>query len=255
VTVGGYKPKLEEIKNGILKSIQDKLLFAGKDEGPKTFQELYSILVYPEIKLYSWDYNNLNVVKDKLKKINQDQIKKRQQFLIDIKKDLSIPLPLEYIKTGNKEILNKASEEAIKKHSGGFSIAGFGKGGGSVSLAEDLDEIIKKLGKRKYRLYSKKKNPKTGKRKDLGTFNSRKAAKKREGQIQYFKHLKEENEEIIYFPAKHLKSTKGEYNKEQEWKDFAKLSDRDKVEWAKGVVIVTGKQIISSFSSFKCLKY
>jgi hypothetical protein len=31
--------------------------------------------------------------------------------------------------------------------------------------------MIRKLANGKYRLYSKKKNPKTGKRKNLGTFN------------------------------------------------------------------------------------
>lgn len=46
--------------------------------------------------------------------------------------------------------------------------------------------IIKKLND-KYRLYSKKKGE-DGKRKNLGTFDSLKAAKERERQIQYFKH-------------------------------------------------------------------
>lgn len=49
--------------------------------------------------------------------------------------------------------------------------------------------MIKKVGK-KYVLYSKSK--KDGHRKRLGTFGSRTAAMKREKQIQYFKHLKEE---------------------------------------------------------------
>ena len=194
VTVGGYEPKLEEIKNGILKSIKNKLLFAGEDEGPKTFQELYSILVYPEIKLYlhPWDFDNVNVVKDKLEKINQDQIKKRQKFLIDIKKDLSIPLPLEFIKTGNKEILNKASEEAIEKFVGSVAVSSTGGQGAVSSTEEEIKEIIEKTGEKKWTLYSKKKNPKTGKRKNLGTFSSIEAAKKREGQIEYFKSLEEE---------------------------------------------------------------
>jgi hypothetical protein len=39
----------------------------------------------------------------------------------------------------------------------------------------------------KYRLYSRKKNPKTGKRRNLGTFKTKTAAKKRESAIQYFK--------------------------------------------------------------------
>jgi hypothetical protein len=47
--------------------------------------------------------------------------------------------------------------------------------------------MIRKLPSGKYRLYSKKKDPKTGKRKNLGTFNSRAAAEKHERTVQYFK--------------------------------------------------------------------
>jgi hypothetical protein len=39
----------------------------------------------------------------------------------------------------------------------------------------------------KYRLYSRKKDPKTGKRRNLGTFNTKAAAKKHERAVQYFK--------------------------------------------------------------------
>jgi hypothetical protein len=38
-----------------------------------------------------------------------------------------------------------------------------------------------------YRLYSRKRNPKTGKRRNLGTFASRQAAEKHERAVQYFK--------------------------------------------------------------------
>jgi hypothetical protein len=47
--------------------------------------------------------------------------------------------------------------------------------------------MIRKLAKGKYRLYSRKKNPNTGKRRNLGTFSSRKAAQQQERDIQYFK--------------------------------------------------------------------
>jgi hypothetical protein len=47
--------------------------------------------------------------------------------------------------------------------------------------------MIRKLGSGSYRLYSRKKNPKTGKRKNLGTFGSLQAAQKHERAIQYFK--------------------------------------------------------------------
>ena len=47
--------------------------------------------------------------------------------------------------------------------------------------------MIRKLASGKYRLYSRKKDPKTGKRRNLGTFNSRAAAEKHEREVQYFK--------------------------------------------------------------------
>ena len=47
--------------------------------------------------------------------------------------------------------------------------------------------MIRKLGKGKWRLYSRKVNPQTGKRRNLGTFTSKKAALQHEREIQYFK--------------------------------------------------------------------
>ena len=47
--------------------------------------------------------------------------------------------------------------------------------------------IIRKLKSGEYRLYSRKVDPKTGKRKNLGTFKSREAAEKHEREVQYFK--------------------------------------------------------------------
>jgi hypothetical protein len=47
--------------------------------------------------------------------------------------------------------------------------------------------MIRKLASGKYRLYSRKKDPKTGRRRNLGTFASRAAAQKHERAVQYFK--------------------------------------------------------------------
>jgi hypothetical protein len=47
--------------------------------------------------------------------------------------------------------------------------------------------VIRRLAGGKYRLYSRKKNPRTGKRRNLGTFNSKQAALKHERDVQYFK--------------------------------------------------------------------
>jgi len=48
--------------------------------------------------------------------------------------------------------------------------------------------MIRKLKSGESRLYSRKKNPKTGKRRNLGTFCTRKAAESHERAVQYFKH-------------------------------------------------------------------
>lgn len=47
--------------------------------------------------------------------------------------------------------------------------------------------MIRKLANGQYRLYSHKVDPKTGKRRNLGTFSSRAAAEKHEREVQYFK--------------------------------------------------------------------
>jgi hypothetical protein len=47
--------------------------------------------------------------------------------------------------------------------------------------------MIRKLQSGKYRLYSLKKDPKTNKRRNLGTFPTLEAAKKHEREIQFFK--------------------------------------------------------------------
>ena len=62
----------------------------------------------------------------------------------------------------------------------------------SVSFASSVVEslasiMIRKLSSGKYRLYSRKKDAKTGKRKNLGTFATRAAAEKHERAVQFFK--------------------------------------------------------------------
>lgn len=47
--------------------------------------------------------------------------------------------------------------------------------------------MIRKLKSGEYRLYSRKTNPKTGRRRNLGTFSTRKAAEQHEREVQYFK--------------------------------------------------------------------
>jgi hypothetical protein len=47
--------------------------------------------------------------------------------------------------------------------------------------------MIRKLKSGEYRLYSRKADPKTGKRRNLGTFKTRAAAEKHERAVQFFK--------------------------------------------------------------------
>lgn len=47
--------------------------------------------------------------------------------------------------------------------------------------------MVRKLKSGEFRLYSRKKNPSTGKRRNLGTFSSLEKAKEHERAVQYFK--------------------------------------------------------------------
>jgi hypothetical protein len=47
--------------------------------------------------------------------------------------------------------------------------------------------MIRRLASGEYRLYSRKVNPRTGKRRNLGTFPSLAAARKHERAVQFFK--------------------------------------------------------------------
>jgi hypothetical protein len=47
--------------------------------------------------------------------------------------------------------------------------------------------VIRKLASGGYRLYSRKVNPRTRRRRNLGTFRTRAAAEKHEREVQYFK--------------------------------------------------------------------
>ena len=47
--------------------------------------------------------------------------------------------------------------------------------------------MIRKLESGKYRLYSRKADPRTGRRRNLGTFGTRNAAEKHERAVQFFK--------------------------------------------------------------------
>lgn len=46
--------------------------------------------------------------------------------------------------------------------------------------------MIRKLPSGEYRLYSRKPAPRTGRRRNLGTYNTRSEAQRRERQVQFF---------------------------------------------------------------------
>jgi len=56
-----------------------------------------------------------------------------------------------------------------------------------VGSSRKEETMIRKLKSGEYRLYSRKLDPKTGKRRNLGTFKTREAAEKHEREVQYFK--------------------------------------------------------------------
>lgn len=62
------------------------------------------------------------------------------------------------------------------------------RGASLVEILPATVGMIRKLASGGYRLYSKKKDPKTGHRRNLGTFSTRAAAEKHERAVQYFKH-------------------------------------------------------------------
>jgi len=58
---------------------------------------------------------------------------------------------------------------------------------GQAHVTKTEDSMIRKLKSGQYRLYSRKVDPKTGRRRNLGTFSSRAAAEKHERAVQFFK--------------------------------------------------------------------
>jgi len=58
----------------------------------------------------------------------------------------------------------------------------------TARCAPEESVMIRKLKSGEYRLYSRKQDPKTGKRRNLGTFKTLEAAKQHERDVQYFKY-------------------------------------------------------------------
>jgi hypothetical protein len=56
-----------------------------------------------------------------------------------------------------------------------------------VRFFNGVNAMIRKLASGKYQLYFRKKNPKNGRRRNLGTFSNRTAAEKHERAVQFYK--------------------------------------------------------------------
>jgi hypothetical protein len=59
--------------------------------------------------------------------------------------------------------------------------------GASIAFVQGDPQMIRKLRSGEYRLYSIKKDARTGRRRNLGTFKTLDAAKQHEREVQFFK--------------------------------------------------------------------
>ena len=79
-------------------------------------------------------------------------------------------------------MLQQKRELSPKGTVGLFAIGNSARREGSIT-----EGMIRKLKSGEYRLYSRKKNPSTGKRRNLGTFATLEKARQQERAVQYFK--------------------------------------------------------------------
>lgn len=87
-------------------------------------------------------------------------------------------------------MVNSVIRAVRKEHARAGSAVTFSARGRDRDLHASGGEIgmIRKLQSGQYRLYSRKIDPKSGRRRNLGTFKSRLAAQKHERAVQFFKH-------------------------------------------------------------------
>ena len=83
---------------------------------------------------------------------------------------------------GEREIERKARPLSWRMEGGFYPLSG-------RTHAPDVEEdnMIRKLASGEYRLYSRKRDAKTGRRRNLGTFKTRRAAQQHEREVQFFK--------------------------------------------------------------------
>jgi len=146
-----YKIMRDAFINNRIKAMFDKEI---KKTKPKTFQQLYSMIKFPQIPVdaimrsfekrhprYRSEY--INKQSNDLVKANNKQLQNREALLLKLNKDLGIPIPLEYIETGDGETLTK---DAIEKYAGSVAVSSTGKQG-TISLTEkEIEEVSAMAG-------------------------------------------------------------------------------------------------------------
>jgi len=95
--------------------------------------------------------------------------------------------------TGNTQLLSFAVAGAVGVRRASAHVQAMriswdrARAGTRTSTITQEHAMIRKLKSGEYRLYSRKLDPKTGRRRNLGTFSTRAAAEKHEREVQYFK--------------------------------------------------------------------
>jgi len=149
-----YMEMRDTFINNRIKAMFDKEI---KKTKPKTFQQLYSMIKFPQVPVasfmksfrkrhpgYAEDFPEYTQRQSEgLVKANGKQLQNREALLNKLNKDLGVPIPLEYIKTGDEENLTK---DAIEKFVGSVAVSSTG-GQGAVSLTEEeIEEISSMAG-------------------------------------------------------------------------------------------------------------
>src|SRR6185312_10051956 len=91
------------------------------------------------------------------------------------------------VQTTSKIVVRGPSIELLTISEGPVTRVRIARGPPRIQVAWQEGTMIRKLPSGEYRLYSRKTDPKTGRRRNLGTFSSRAAAEKHEREVQYFK--------------------------------------------------------------------
>ena len=95
---------------------------------------------------------------------------------------MRFPAPAKVLVVGDRDLSYCEALLAL-----GYDVARLDLGAEPRPAGAVRSGMIRKLASGRYRLYSRKTDPKTGKRRNLGTFDSKEAARQHEREVQYFK--------------------------------------------------------------------